>query len=553
MGYDNILNDTAPDDPSLLTRKIDAPPEPGVVPDGSTLAGKTALLARSFNGLPLIWLYHATLIVALRRRIDVAENWARFMASWGQHGHWMLKHLNSRWLISACDTIADDHPAPGIRAAATAAAATLTTLRLAETERRARGADLRPMGRNYTNRPLYDGLIWFNIGRGDAVANLEARIARARAEGTLPGRILAELLDRAKRNDTVLRRLADAHDLPATAWAPRAAPRLRVALFNDTSEGAHYGCDAVMASIDQLFGDAGIAIGWRHYVWSHALNDPGTAPAIASHDAIVVNGEGTIHSAGLRARALAGLAPMARAAGKKAWLINATLQGNDEAMVADLAQFDHIWVRESASEAWAQARGLRVTRMADLSFCQHLEPVGQPVQGKGRIVIDSVLPEANLRLYQMAQQEGGPLWTLLHDAEGQMQALRKVPGPESGVPRSRWIDGIAFAPVPRGGPRDLAQFAAFLSRHAAMITGRFHAACLAVLLRLPFHALPSNTWKIEAMLADIGLDPARMLGPDAGLPAVLPFSPAERAAIDRYVARARFEAGAMVERILSGY
>ncbi|QLQ19315.1 MAG: hypothetical protein HZT43_12630 [Exiguobacterium profundum] len=203
MGYDSLLNDTEPDDPSLLTRKIDAPFEPGVVPDGTTLSGKTALLARGLNGLPLIWLYHAVVIVALRRRIDVPENWARFMALWARHGHWMLKHLNSRWLISACDTIADDHPAPGIRAAATAASATLTTLRLAETGR-ARGADLRPLGRNYTNRPLYDGLIWFNIGQGDAVANLEARIARARADGTLPARILAELLDRAKRNDTVL-------------------------------------------------------------------------------------------------------------------------------------------------------------------------------------------------------------------------------------------------------------------------------------------------------------------------------------------------------------
>ena len=553
MGFDRLLSEVAPDDPGLLTRVIDAPAVPGRARDDATLAGKIAILARNFDGLPVIWLYHGAVIAALRRRIDVTENWARFAALWAAHGDWLLHHLDSRWLISACDTIADDHPEAQARAAGLAVSVGLNLLRLCETERRARGADLRPLGRRQEQRHLYDGLRWFAVGRGDTVANLFARLDRVRAEGTLPGRILAELLARAQAEDTVLRRLSDAHDDPATRWAPRSPPRLRVALFNDTSTRAHYGCTAVTDSIDRLFGDAGIAIGWRHYVTTNALDDPGTEPAIASHDAVVVNGEGTMHSSRLKARALAALGPMARGAGKKAWLINATLQGNDAAIVADLAAFDHIWVREGASAAWARERGLSVTVMPDLSLCQHLDAPEGPVDDNGTMLIDSVLPEMNLALYRMARATGGALWTLDHDATGRMQVLRPRPAAGSGMPKRLWVNGKVFVREPRGGARDLAGFAEFLMRRSAMVTGRFHAVCLALLLRMPFHALPSNTWKIEAMLADAGLDPARMLGPEAGLPAPLPYAASERAAIDRYIARARSEAAAMVERILSGY
>lgn len=553
MQYDRLLADLAPDDPALLSHLIDAPRIPGVPRDVTTLDGKIASLARGFDGLPLIWLYHAAVIAALRRRIEVPAMWARFAALWSAQGEWMLAHLDSRWLVSACDTIADDHPDAATRAAGLAVSAGLNLLRLSETERGARGADLRPLGRRPDALRLYDGLRRFAIGKDDTVANLFARLDRVRGDAILPGRILAELLDRARGHDTVLRRLGDAHDDPATRWTPPRPPRLRVALFNDTSTRLHYGCTAVSDSIDRLFGDAGIQIGWRHSVRVNALDDPGTEPAIARNDAIVVNGEGTLHSSRNKARALAALGPLARAAGKTAWLINATLQGNDDAIVADLAAFRHIWVREGASAAWARERGLAVTVMPDLSLCQHLDAPDGPQDGTGTLVTDSVLPAANLRLYRMARDLGGAVWALDHDVQERMQVLRPRPARDSGLPRRLRAKGMVFVPEPRGNPRDLAGFAAFIMRRSAMVTGRFHAVCLALLLRMPFHALPSNTWKIEAMLADAGLDPARMLGPEATAPAPLPFTPDELAAITRYIARARFEAGAMVERILSGY
>ena len=45
-----------------------------------------------------------------------------------------------------------------------------------------------------------------------------------------------------------------------------------------------------------------------------------------------------------------------------------------------------------------------------------------------------------------------------------------------------------------------------------VVTGRFHTACMALLTKTPFLALNSNSWKIEALLKDVGLNLKRRNG-----------------------------------------
>jgi hypothetical protein len=530
-----------PRDRALADKAVAPPAPPRDRPDRTTLDAKAALLAQEFAGRPLLHLLHAWLIVRLRREAGTEAARQRFLLLWDAHRDALLAGLNSRWLVSACDTFADHHPDPMTRAAALAVSAAITTLRLGETERQASGEEGRPILHGGECLPLHDGLLTFAVGRGDTLINLQHRIGRSARDGTVPGRILAELWRRAQAADTVFRRMADAHHLDATRWTSRSPPRLRVALFNDTAPSGHYGCEAVTAVIERLFDGAGIAIGWRHSVLTDPLADPGTAPAIAAADAVVVNGEGSIHHRSPRGRALARLGPLARAAGKPAWLINATLQDTDAATVEDLRAFTAIWVRESASAAWARSQGLRVTVAPDLSLCHWLR--ARPTRGRrgGTALVDSVLDPCNRTLLGWAQTLGEVLWTMKHDAEGRAQHIR--PGARPDAP---------LRILPRGAPRDLAAFAVLLGGFDRLLTGRFHAMCLALLLRLPFHALASNTWKIEATIADAGLDPVRHVAPGGPPPAPLPFSAHETDAIARYIRRARIEAGEMVLRILSG-
>ncbi|MGE9268494.1 MAG: hypothetical protein ACQKBY_10380, partial [Verrucomicrobiales bacterium] len=55
------------------------------------------------------------------------------------------------------------------------------------------------------------------------------------------------------------------------------------------------------------------------------------------------------------------------------------------------------------------------------------------------------------------------------------------------------------------GARDLAEYAERV-RGAALVTARFHALCFALAWRQPFLVAASNTGKIQALLADVGLE-----------------------------------------------
>lgn len=532
-----------PPDPVALARRR-VPRRPGQVGGNpADPAGKLAQLAAEVAGQTELALYHAGLVMRIRREIDLATDTARYHDLWRDHAALLLEHLDARWLVSACDTFAEHAGTPAARTAALAVSMFATSVRLYETERRQKGPDLRPMMPPRGRVALFDGLIAVGIAKGDTIANALKRLGGLVQTEDLSARILDRLMSRMAQADTIFPRMAAVHRDDRTAWAPRPAPRATVALFNDTSVSRHCGCEAVMDSIDHLFTGAGLSILWRHPVGRPWAEDAGARAAIASADAVVVNGEGTIHHDRPAARRLSLLARAAAEAGRPAYLINATLQDNGPALLEELRLFRHIWVREGASAAWARDRGLAVTVCPDLSLCQTgLE--GDRRSPGTAAVIDSVEPEATLALARHAATLGTRVWSMKRDAEGRPMAA--VPAAVLRDATGRDLPFVGFGP-----PRDFVGYARLLGTRERMVTGRFHAACMALVMRLPFHALPSNTWKTEAMLADAGLDGARMIGPSDPLPGPLPFSAAETAAIDRYLRRARFEAGEMAARILA--
>lgn len=534
----------APDPAALAAARLPAAREADPPPRGNpeALADKLGQLAADMPGQSELVLYHAGLIVHLRRGLRTDEMWARFSALWRDHAALLIGHLDSRWLISACDTFADFDEDPAARSAALATSLMANFVRLYETEQKSRGPDLRPLMPPRGRSELFDGTIAHGIYKGDTLRNAMQRLGSLAATAGRPAMVLDALVGRIAAADTPLTRFARLHRDDATRWRPAPPPAMRVALFNDTSVSRHFGCEAVLDTIERLFTGAGIALIHRHPVGRPWDSDPAAPRAIAEADAVVVNDEGTIHHDRPAGRRLAALAGAAAERGRPAYLINATLQDNDAEMVAALRGFRHIWVRESASAEWARARGLAVTLCPDLSLCQSGLVPSLALTGKPA-VIDSVLPEANLALARHAAALGTRLWGMKHDEAGRLLSC-----PPPAVLRG---DGTALPFEPFGPPRDFVGFARQLGARSRLITGRFHAVCLAMVLRLPFHAIASNTWKIEAMLADAGLDPRRLIRPDDPTPDALPFTAAEAGALDRYLRRARFEAGEMAARILA--
>jgi hypothetical protein len=75
-------------------------------------------LRSEFSGQSALLLEHARLNVLLRRQISPKENYARLAELHRLEAHYLLKNLNVRWMVSACDSIADWDPDPAARATA---------------------------------------------------------------------------------------------------------------------------------------------------------------------------------------------------------------------------------------------------------------------------------------------------------------------------------------------------------------------------------------------------------------------------------------------------
>ena len=177
------------------------------------------MLRAEFQGEPEVCFYHAVLIVLVRRRIALDDSVARFLHLWDRHREVCAQSLDSRWLVSACDTFVDHGRTGEERAFAILGSTLANTVKLYETERladprgRADGRYRQSDGRV----SLHDGLSAFMIGRGDMIDNLMRR-ARVMADAATPSaRIAREIMERLARHDTVFRRFAQARVEPDRA------------------------------------------------------------------------------------------------------------------------------------------------------------------------------------------------------------------------------------------------------------------------------------------------------------------------------------------------
>lgn len=181
------------------------------------------MLRREFVGQSRLALYHALLNVLLRRGIDVEVNVGRMRRLWREERDFLLEKLDSRWLVSACDTIADHFPEPEEKSTALIGSVLVNVVKLYETERLAAYGTARgeTVGSHRWTGPqeLFDGIVAFSIGTGDMVLNLHRRLdALTRATPTTAGAILRELIRRVNSHNTVLSRFRKVHTKDVTRW-----------------------------------------------------------------------------------------------------------------------------------------------------------------------------------------------------------------------------------------------------------------------------------------------------------------------------------------------
>lgn len=535
MTYVDYFNSETPPDLSALRSDIVDAGDPKLsLGSKRDICEHLHMLAAEFSGRNFLEFYHAGLIVHIRREINVTLNKRRFFQLWHEQGDFLLSSLDSRWLVSACDTLADHGGAPE-SLAARAGTLFMNTVKLYETERWATSASNSSYKTVAGTIPLFDGMTAYWIGRGNMIKNLFDRVLRAPPCGELIAtRILNELIRRACIHDTVFNRFLRVHEREATYFAPR-KPR-RIALVKDTTGHRHFGHQAGTDAVSQILADAGIDVVHQSrggLAWS---GKRAAISAIKSADVALVLGEDPIEKSSIKARELTAFGPICRNLGKPVFLLNATVR--DDADVDDLRAFDHIWVRDSYSGRILRRCRIQHSICGDLSLLQVLN---RTTDQKGdTVVVDSNNSITEQMLLCCATMDAAPFLTMERDDNDFCLGLPSITT-NRGTPLNRM--------QPLFKCSGFRQFAGYMGSFDRALVGGLHAVCFALALRMPFHSAKSRATEVEAMLADASLAATRALNSDTGVPPFMPLSLGELEAIDDYIERTRDAAIQLVRRV----
>jgi len=181
-------------------------------------------LRKEFSGQSELCFLAAKLIVLIRREFKIKENFKLFEDLWEHEDDYLLKNLNTRWLIASSDTFSDYSRDEGIKGLSIASACLINTIKLQESERflyedKRMNINSEKMNKlnNHQRFPLFDGLSVFKFGTDDTIRNMRWRLDRVSKEN-VAGKILLEVFLRLQEFDTTYKRARKLHTRKQTRW-----------------------------------------------------------------------------------------------------------------------------------------------------------------------------------------------------------------------------------------------------------------------------------------------------------------------------------------------
>lgn len=275
-------------------------------------------------------------------------------------------------------------------------------------------------------------------------------------------------------------------------------------ILNDTRRGAHPGCTLVMRQLLEGCRTAGITV--ASAIPPGRLFAARYRRALPGCDLVIINGEGTMHHDSPGAAALAAAGNYAHQRGLPVVLINTVWEGNTTANQL-LSRCSLISARESISAEEIRSAGCFASIVPDLVLSLPPDELfSQPAdRTKTIVVMDDVRSDVALVLARYAASRGLRFCPMQHR-------------PPLRSPRAL-MQWFRLFTAGRFARQFTASRVSDLTDVPLIITGRFHGVCLAILARIPFIAVSSNTHKIEGLLADAQLGTcARLLTDEELLP-----------------------------------
>ena len=323
----------------------------------------------------------------------------------------------------------------------------------------------------------------------------------------------------------------------------------RVAVFNDTRPTHHFGCMLVMENLLRLLNEQGVEVIWTWPVsvdWRRHKRQILKMPEV---DAIIINGEGTIHHNHSRrfSQALIDMVDFAADTLKKpCYLLNATLHKNSAAAYQSLERARAIYVRDRGSlKELQEFGGLTGAYVPDLTFASNASHSSNQSNSDRTLVVDSAVKEDSRFLEAYANENGFDFRSMVVARPSNARFLRS--------PRP-WVKNvIKWLKSDRKLATDAGSYIRYLQGYGMVITGRYHTVTMCLKNRIPFVALESNTPKVRYLLTDVLGEAGRSLTVSAvtsGIPECLEsFNKKELEAIALFTADAEIAIQSMIADI----
>lgn len=288
---------------------------------------------------------------------------------------------------------------------------------------------------------------------------------------------------------------------------------MKIMILNHTNiDDNHFGCQKVEDNIRLWLKRLGatrtifVPTGTKHY--SAELH--ATASSV---DLILINGEGTFHSGRVKAELCLRFASKFALLGVPVLFINALYQNNPTAWRKYLVTFQKVIARDSFSHtALLEILDDDIEYSGDLSLSRDYK-LCDSTNRKMVLVSDSVSRSKSASLLRFAflvkdiapvqfvPLQASSTWLCGNDFRSRATRLLKFGRYNSQI--KQW-QGLTFL-------NNYQEFLSVCEKSYLHVTGRFHSVCFSLMTRTPFVSLSSNSWKINALIHDVGLNPRRII------------------------------------------
>lgn len=347
-------------------------------------------------------------------------------------------------------------------------------------------------------------------------------------------------------------------------------------LINDTASEMQVG--SILVSNYLRFFLKRYGLEYRGSITRHELEAGNYAEKLQnlnSDTLIVINGEGSLYGGSSAVPKISDVVSKIKCDSRMTIiLLNSSIQSLNQELMNILTNCDCITVRDQESKRRLADVGLEAQVLADVSMIAISDDdfVSANLAGISNIrnktlvskqcFFDSADQAVSMSLFQASQKKGCEYLSLICPDGNQLNF-------DSLVPRLRLLylkfrvrmrkiqvyldfgksEGVSkFA----GSTTSLPEFFSKFGEFSCTVTGRYHAACIAMSLGKPFILLPSLTTKNQDMVQTFGLDARRFIhSVDDMDPAVLmDYSAEETENIERIVSSSRASFNAVFSRFL---